>query len=58
MLVESPSCHMCFWPTIYISEVSMMAFLSLIYLLEQLIEFKKVLFLGTVFYYNQTDKNT
>lgn len=27
-------------------------------LLEQLIEFKKVLFLGMAFYYNQTDKNT
>ena len=27
-------------------------------LLEQLIEFKEVLFLGIVFYYNQTDKNT
>lgn len=27
-------------------------------LLEQRIEFKKVLFLGMAFYYNQTDKNT
>ena len=27
-------------------------------LLQQPIEFKKVLFLGMAFYYNQTDKNT